>query len=625
MANYKLTELDFDDIKTNLKDFLRTYKDDSGNSIFTDYEFEGSGLSVLIDLLAYNTHYNAYLANMLANELFLDSAVKRESVVSLAKHLGYTPLSTRSAKATINFTVTNPVDFPRTLTLPRYTVFNNDIGGNLLSFVNVEPITIEPVNGQYLFSNVQITEGAPLEYTFRVNSPGPDEKYEIPNDSMDTTTMYVTVQNSTSDTQTTVYSLVEDMTIVGPSSNVYYLEENFSGRYQIYFGDGILGRKLLPGNIVRVEYLVSRGSDGNVSENFVQNFTTGQSVGGGIITNITTVSNSTGGGLRDKISDIRFKAPKFLSSFNRAVTSSDYKALIEANYPFIESVSVWGGDENTPPVYGKVFIALKPYNGYQITYNTKETIKKYVLENKKVMSIIPEVVDPEYIYIGINSTITYNTKLSALLPNQVKALVNTSIQDYFKNDLQKFDKDFVFSKLSRQIDNTDRSIIGNITKVKIQKRLTPILGIRNELMDFNAIRFNNPLMPGTLLSTRFIIVVPLEEGTLSYVPVIIKDIPDNNPALLNGTGTTILYNPDTFEIVNTNYGKINYGTGIISLSGLNVYGYPEDTAEIRLTAEPQNFNIKATKNQILVIDDSTLMVPANRLAGLTINVETAFE
>lgn len=625
MPNLRISELDFDDIKQNLKTFLSTYKDANNQLIFQDYDFEGSGLSVLIDLLAYNTHYNAYFANMLANEAFLDSAVKRDSAVSLAKHLGYTPVSNRSSKALISFNVTSPSGNPQTLTLPRYTVFNSDVNGNTFSFVNIEPVTIEPVNGIYRFANVEITEGAPLEYTYRVFTPGPDEKYEIPNDNIDTTTMYVTVQNSVTDTTTTVYSLVDDLSEVSALSNVYYLEENYTGRYQIYFGEGTLGRILSPGNLVRIEYLVSRGIDGNVANVISQSFTSSQSVGGGVISSITTVRNSTGGGLKDTISDIKFKAPKFLASYNRAVTSSDYKAIIEANYPFIESVSAWGGDENVPPVYGKVFLALKPYSGYVLSSDVKEGIKRDVLRTKKVMSIIPEIIDPEYIFVSINSTVRYNTKLTALLPTDIRNLVSSEVSLYFSRELQKFDKDFVFSRLSRLMDASDKSIIGNITKIKIQKRIEPVINVDNNFSLSNSIKFNNALVPGTLESTRFIIQVETEPEVFVNVPVVMYDVPNTNPPSYNGTGIIGLKNPESEEIVNSTFGSIDYSKGTISIDVLNYVGYPEDTFSIRITAEPQNYNIETTRNQILLIDDSTLLSAANRKSGISINVTSSYE
>jgi hypothetical protein len=625
MPNLRISELDFDDIKQNLKTFLSSYRDDDNKLIFQDYDFEGSGLSVLIDLLAYNTHYNAYLANMLANEAFLDSAVKRDSAVSLAKHLGYTPLSNRSAKALVSFNVTNPIGQPQTLTLPRYTVFNSDVNGNLFSFVNVQPVTIEPFNGVYRFANVEITEGAHLEYTYRVFTPGPDEKYEIPNDNIDTTTMFVTVQNSVTDTTTTVYSLMDDLSDISGLSNVYYLEENYTGRYQIYFGEGTLGRKLFSGNLVRIEYLVSRGVEGNVANVISQSFSCGENIGGGVISSVTTTRNSTGGGLKDTISDIKFKAPKFLESYNRAVTASDYKSIIEANYPFIESVSVWGGDENSPPIYGKVFIALKPYSGYVLSFDVKESIKRNVLSNKKVMSIIPEIIDPEYIYVNIDSTVTYNTKVTALLPNDIKNLVSSEILLYFNRDLQKFDKDFIFSRLSRLMDVSDKSIIGNITKIKIQKRIEPIINVNNNFSLTNSIKFNNSLVPGTMESTRFIIQINSNEEELLNIPVIMYDVPNTDSLSSKRFGTISLKNAESEKIINLNFGIIDYDKGILSIDNLNFIGYPEDTFNIRITVEPQNYNIQTIRNEILLLDDSTLLSAANRKSGINIKIISSYE
>ena len=248
MANLRVSELDFDDIKVNLKNFLSNYRDSNGDLVFTDYDFEGSGLSVLLDLLAYNTHYNAYLSNMLINEMFLDSAVKRESAVSIAKHLGYTPRSVRSARATINFTVNNVVGNPSTITLDRYTPFTTTINNSSFTFVNLESITVSKDAGAYNFTNVEITEGIPLEFVFRVNVPGPTEKYEIPNLNLDVSTMIVTVQKSNTDLTTTTYNLADDALGIDGNSTIYFLEENPTGSFSLVFGDGILGKKLTAGN-----------------------------------------------------------------------------------------------------------------------------------------------------------------------------------------------------------------------------------------------------------------------------------------------------------------------------------------------------------------------------------------
>jgi hypothetical protein len=616
MASLRISELDFDNIKTNLKTFLKSYTDDTGNLIFTDFDFEGSSLSVLIDLLSYNTHYNAYLANMVANEMFLDSAVKRESAVSIAKHLGYTPASIRGAKAVISFEVINPSNSPISLTLDKYTVFSTTINGDIYSFVNVDPVTIEPLNGQYKFDNVSIVEGTPVEYVHRASNPGPAEKYEIPSDAVDTTSIRVLVQNSYTDTTTTLYTQVENITDINSQSTVYYLEENTEGKYQIYFGDGVLGKKLVAGNLIRLQYVVSQGMLGNVSGNITQTFTTSASIGGGNVPGeITAIQNSTGGADRDTIDSIKFKAPKFYSAQNRAVTATDYATIIQENYPLIESISAWGGEDNSPPEYGKVFISLKPYDGYVISSTIKNQITQDVLSNRRVMAMIPVIIDPEYIYINVSTSVEYDSKISTVSSSDMKLIVDIAIRDYFTNNLQKFGNDFVFSKLTKLIDNSNPAIVGNLTKVKIQKRINPKLNTTNLYTETTAIDFNNAILPSTLNSTGFNYYY--EDSTIK---VKIIDVSNENPYNLNGTGTLQLVNFENTKIINSKFGTINYGTGVISIPSLNLVGYPDNTSDIRFNAEVQSQNLYAKKNQILIIDDSTPNSESNRDAGLQINI-----
>lgn len=300
MPNLRITELDFDQIKSNLRTFLQNQAE------FTDYDFEGSGLSVLLDILAYNTHYNAYLANMLANEMFLDSAVKRSSIVSLAKHLGYVPRSTTGSRAVLDITVTSPPGTPAVITMERYTPFTTQISGTAYTFLTLEPYTTTPVGGIYTFGDVTVKEGTLLQYSYTVVTPGPDEKYEIPNDSVDTSTLFVTVQNSSSDATITSFTMSNGIVDVDSSSNVYFLEENSRGQYQIYFGDGIVGKKLVPGNIVRIQYLVSTGDTTNVSGLVTQSFTAGSAIAGSNNITVDVVSNSTGGANKESISSIKF-------------------------------------------------------------------------------------------------------------------------------------------------------------------------------------------------------------------------------------------------------------------------------------------------------------------------------
>ena len=347
MANLRIAELDFDTIKSNLKEFLKNYTAEDGAPYFTDFDFEGSGISILLDVLSYNTHYNAYLASMVINDMFLDSAVKRASVVSIAKHLGYTPVSTKSARAEINFVVTNPTNSPAFLTLDKFTPFTTTVNDTVLTFVNLDAVTIQPNQGTYTFNNIELVEGVPLEYIFSVDIPGPAEKYIIPNDNIDTSTLQIVVQNSISDTTQTVYTLAEDVIGITGTDNVYFIEETTTGVYQIYFGDGIIGKKLDRNNLVIASYLVSNGTVGNVSGNITQLFTCSTVIGGGTVTgSILATNNSRGGLFKETIDSIKFRAPKFLSSQNRAVSAADYKSLIERNYPLVESVAVWGGEEN---------------------------------------------------------------------------------------------------------------------------------------------------------------------------------------------------------------------------------------------------------------------------------------
>lgn len=617
MANLRISELDFDTIKQNLKSFLGTYRDSNGNLVFTDYEFEGSTMSVLLDLLSYNTHYNAYLANMLINEMFLDSAVKRESAVSVAKHLGYTPRSVKGARATVGFEVVAPTGTPPTLTLDRYTPFTSVIDEVTYTFVNLESKTIEPASNVYSFTNVELVEGYPLQYTFRVNNPGPSEKYEIPNPNVDLSTLRVTVQNSNTDTFTTVFTEADDALDIDENSKVYFIEESPTGRYQLVFGDNIIGKKLKAGNLVIVQYLVSSGEIANVSDKIIQTFTSSSLVGGGQISTVTTTSNSNYGALKESISEIKFNAPKFTSSQNRAVTVNDYKVLIKSFYPtLVDSISVWGGEENIPKKYGRVMVSLKPAPGFAISETVKDNITE-LLKRKQVVSIAPEFVDPEYFYINLDVAVKYNYKLTTLPSDQIKQLVISAINNYFENNLQQFDEDFIFSKLSKDIDNSDESVIGNLITLKIQKRLTPTLNTNVSYTDNQSIKFYVGILPGSLETTRFV----YSKNNINY-PAKLIDIPNDTVPNYTGSGYINLVNAQTGEILEENYGHINYGTGEIIIEIFNIAGYSDEISDIRIMVKPQNqyLDVTVNRNQLLLLDDSLLNSSVNRPQGLTVRL-----
>jgi len=613
MANYRLAELDFDPIKNNLKQFLTNYRDKDNNLIFKDYDFDASSLNILLDLLAYNTHYNAYLANMVANEMFLDSAVKRESAVSIAKHLGYTPLSYRSSRAKVSFSVTDPIDRPTSLTLPKYSPFITNINGTDYTFVNLDAVTIYPQDGLYLFNDIEIVQGEPLIYSYRVDVSGPSEKYSIPNNNVDTSTLRVTVQNSYTDLTVESYELAENLSVTLPTSKVYFLEQNPAGFYEIFFGDNVLGKKLSQGNIVKIEYLVSYGDTTNVSATLDQTFSLGIQIGGVTLDNsILASKNSTGGSPADTLAEIKFKAPRFLSSYNRAVTAEDYKSIIEANYPLVESIAVWGGEENIPPKYGKVIISLKPYNGYTISEAVKTDIKTNILGNKKVMSIVPEFVDPNYLYITIDSMVKVQTKNSRYSVPQIEIFVRDAVNRYFTQELQQFNKTFIYSKLSKIIDAVDQSVVGNVTNIKVHKRISPIVGAKNGFSGSAAIKFSNTLVPGSITSSAFYYTL-----NNSLYLVYLEDT-----LTAETTGTLNLLDFYTNTILSSAIGTVDYTSGIVSFASLSPAGYIENANDIRIYSKIAALDITTTKDVILILDDGKADTPSRRLGGFTTTMMT---
>ena len=611
MSNLRIAELDFDQIKNNLKTYLKAQNE------FTDYDFEGSGLSVLLDVLAYNTHYNAYLANMVVNEMFLDSAVKRSSAVSIAKHLGYTPVSARGSVANLDIVVTNPTNLPAILTMDRYTPFTSTVDGSTYTFLTTEAKTAARVGSTYTFAGVDVVEGTLLSYSYAVADTTPAAKYEIPNEGVDTTTIKVSVQTSSSDTTTTTYTLATDITGLDDTSKIYFLEQNPQGKYQIFFGDGVIGNNLTAGNIINIQYMVATGSSVNVSSTISQTFTAGGTIGGS--SNITTTvnSNSTGGADVENITSIKFNAPRVNAAKNRAVTAVDYEALILANYAGAESVSVWGGEDNDPPYYGKVMISLKPYSGYTISDSTKESIKNNILKTKQAITVTPVFVDPTYSYVNLTADVKYNSSITTLSSEQIKELVNTAVSDYFSNNLQKFNKDYIHSALVNNILEKNSSITSAILTLKLQKRTIPTLNTTNIFSGDTAIKFRNSLKPGSIISSYFYI-------TLNGVSTLVKitDLPNDNPPSDTGSGVLRLVNIVNNAIVNSNIGSVNYGTGVVSITGITPTGIPTGSIDIRITGSIQeaNYNLAVSRGEVLVLDDTTTNKAGGLVAGTNITV-----
>jgi hypothetical protein len=615
MSNIRVTELDFDEIKKNLKEYLKT------QTTFNSYDYEGSALSVLLDILSYNTHYNAFLANMLANEMFLDSAVKRASIVSLAKHLGYTPRSARGAIGNISFSVTLDTPTNTYISLPKNTVFTTSIGGNSLSFYNSEEVVGERNQSTYNFISVPIKEGTVLNYDFTVVSPGPAEKYTIPNINVDTTSLVVTVQNSTSDSTTYYYQHALDVSSVNDTSRVYFLDENKQGLYEIYFGDGVFGKKLVAGNIVRVSYAICNGSLGNSTETEDITFSLSSIAGVGTVAidsgSLVINTRPSNGADVEGVDSIKFNAPKFRSSQNRAVTANDYAAVIKASNPNIESIAVWGGEENNPPTYGKVFIAIKPTSGYIITDSVKDFIKTSVLKEKKVMSIIPELVDPDYLYVNLNVDITYDKLITSLNAAKIQSLATGAIQVYFDNELEKFNKPLSFSKLLNTIDTVNTSITSTIMSVGLQRRVTVTLNNNNQFIDSNNIKFYNRIHPNTVKSSYFFV----QYAGVS-TKVYLRDQASSNPPNYDGKGLIYLVRQSDDVVLNDQYGEVNYRTGDIEIPELIPTGLPTGATDIRINLSVQraSYNLATQKNLILTLDNTDTDIDKGRTSGLVVNV-----
>jgi hypothetical protein len=594
MASNKLevSNFDFDGIKANLKTFLQSQTE------FQDYNFEGSGFSILLDILAYNTHYLGFNANMLANEMYLDSADIRKNIVSLAKMLNYTPSSVRSPEASLNIQVNNVTG--SILTLNKGTVFTTSVNGISYQYITNQDYTIKPTNGVFLFSDIEVYEGTLTTFRYTVDVNDPDQKFLIQSENADTQTLKVSVQNSSNDTTTNIYSLAGGYNNVTDTSKVYFLQETDDGKFEVYFGDGVIGSALQDGNIVILEYIVTNKDESNGASTF----SLATTIGGFSDVTITTNSVSQGGSAAESKESIRFRAPLSYSAQNRAVTTSDYETLVRSIYPNAISVSAWGGEDDESPVYGTVKIAIKAASGSTLTTSTKQSIVTS-LKPFNVASVRPVIVDPQTTSILITSTVKYDTRVTTKSSDTLKANVLETLSDYNTNTLQQFDSIFRYSKVIGLIDNTDTSIVSNITTIKIRKNFTPILNsstrydiyFRNPI--YNPVSGYNAVNGGVLESTGF------------------KISGDNTNIFFlddNGAGNVRRYKlvSGVRTYANNTQGTINYETGQITLNSLNIATIENirgaASTVIELTLKPNSNDIIPVRDQIVEIDLANSLV-----------------
>ena len=587
-----VTELDFDNIKDNLKTFL------SQQDQLTDYDFEGSTMSVLLDVLAYNTHYNAVYANVLANEMFLDSADLRNSIVSHAKHVGYTPRSATSPVAFLNVTVNNATG--STLTATRGTVFTTSVDGVSYNYAVKDSTTITPNDGVYTFSNLPVYEGTLVNNKFTVDVSNADQRFLIKNNFADTTTLKVTVQNSTSDTTTNTYTLATDLADVTSSSKVYYLEGAEDQQYEVKFGDGVLGAALSTGNIVTLSYIVTNADQSNGASLFSLSGT----IGGFSDVTITTATNSANGAQAETPDSIRFNAPRQYASQNRTVTPKDYESKVKQIYTNAQSVQVWGGEDNATPSYGRVYIAIKPVTGATLTEATKTDIITQ-LKDFNVASITPVIEDPETTFLQLSIDVKYDAKSTTRSADSIKALVNSAITKFNTDNLQKFDTVFRHSKFIETVNKVDTAILSNITTVKMHKSFTATTTsattytINYTNAFYNPHSGHNASAGGVLTSSGFKI-----NGDTTNEYFLDED----------GAGNVRLYYlvGQTRTYTNNAIGTIDYTNGTITLNSLfitevsNVDGATSTT--VRLTVIPNSVDIKPVRNQVLELDETNTTV-----------------
>ena len=603
MASNKLTvsDLDFDRIKDNLKTFLRNQAE------FSDYDFEGSGFSILLDLLAYNTHYLGFNANMLANEMYLDSADIRKNIVSIAKMLGYTPTSAKAPTASIDILINNASG--ASVTMDKGTVFTTSVAGTSYQFVTNASHTLTPLNGVYRFSSIPIYEGTLTTFKYTVNTSDPDQRFIIPSPNADTTTLRVQVQNSSSDSTTATYTLATGFTSLDSTSRVYFLQEVEDGKFEVYFGDGVVGRALSDGNIVILEYIVTNKTEANGASTFA--------LSGAIETfsdvTITTISSAQGGAEPQSKESIRFNAPLQYARQDRAVTTGDYETLIQELYPNAQSVSAWGGEDDETPVYGVIKIAIKAASGSTLTDATKQSIVTQ-LKKFNVASVRPEIVDPEITKILLTSTIKYDEKATTKTADTLESEVLTAISNYNTNTLSKFDGIFRHSKVTGLIDDVDTSILSNVTTLKIRKTFTPTIGsstrydiyFRNGI--FNPHTGHKSGMGGVITTSGF--KVTGDTTNVYYL----DDDGSGNIRRYYFVGAVRTY-------VNNTQGTVNYTTGQITINSLDIASVENirgaSSTVIEVTVEPASYDIVPVRDQILEIDtaNSTITVEADTFVG----------
>jgi len=604
MANSALvlTSLDFDTLKSELKTFLKS------QSSFRDYDYEGSNMNVLLDVMSYNTYLNSFYLNMVASETFLDTAQLYSSVVSHAKELNYTPRSARSAKASVSCTFV-ATGISNSFSIPKGTQFSGQNANGSYTFVTDTTHVINSTNTTFSIASLDIYEGTYINETIIVDNSIENQKFVLSNKNIDTTSIVVTVSE---DNGSNVNDFTRSDTLydVNSRSNVYFLQSTLDGYYEIVFGDGVFGRIPQNNALILVTYRVCNGSDGNGVSTFFLNKDLGSYNGGTSTAKITPIISSADGAPVETIESIRFRAPRNYQTQDRAVTVTDYKTLILNNFPEVKDVNVYGGEEVTDNIqYGKVIIVPTTFSGSTLTNQRKADVVAY-LKSKKIIGIELSIIDPEYIYVVPTINVNVNFNNTSLTPAEIRSGIVNSVTAFNTNNLQIFDNTFRFSKLVEAVDATDQSILGNQITISVYKTIEPMIGVSTSLTT----KFNNALEPATINSTEFL----LSDGNV-YQITDYNELNNTFERTITSNGFAVFnYNPVLYlKKITTNntisysdVGTIDYTNGILNITNLTVVDFLNNNG-IVISASAVSDDISGTYNNIVEIDIGSLSVNVN--------------
>ena len=591
MPYTQVNNLDFTDIKTAIKEYMRAETD------FTDYDFEGSVVSQLIDVLAYNTYYTAFNANMVVNELFLDSSTLRDNVVALAKQIGYAPKSITAPKAAINLQLLFTGTAPSTIVLKAGTGFITNYDNTLYEFIVAEDYRKEVVNGTATFTDLPVYEGSLILDRTTVDTSLKNQRFIINNSGADVSTLKIKVFEANNSTVSNTYEKADNILSVGSTDRVFFLSEVEDEKYEIFFGDGVLGEKLSNNNVVVISYVTTSGASTNGAKTFTFNGTITDGDGNAIsvpfsVNSLTTSSAASGGAEIESVSNIKFNAPKYFGSQNRAVTSNDYSAIVRKIYPAISDIIVFGGEEQEPPAYGKVFLSIKPTEAASLSTFTKNQLttelKKYT-----VASIRPEFIDPSILYIELNSGIYFDSTKTKLLTTDIASKVSKGVQDYLKTSgTEKFNGKFRYSKFVSVIDGADRAISSNDTSITMRK-------------DFIA-QINSSSYYEICYKNAFL--KDCDSSVVSSTGMTVFEHPSYTAYLEDRNGKLVLYRLDSITgdkiLLNDSVGDVDYDKGEIKIYDFTILKGSFSDNRIELRVKPANKDIEVKREMYLDVDVS---------------------